>query len=302
MSHLFKAIALLALGLFPVHAQPVEAAFLSDYLGVPSGSAAYLPNPPFVTTLTHPGWGIGADTAGAWAGANEIHLHDVGFYGKGIGSHPPSTVTFDLAAIAGTLPFVPQKFYAEIGIDPSGGGADGAVFEVYLDGVLVTSQTIQDVNSPFMVVDVPLAGATTLTLTTSVYGAFWGNHAVWADARLSATDSCPTIHVVQPGGPGTMAVFTNDNLVAGRSYLNLFSPDLCPVVGSGFIGGLCFSPMNLPLLFAEIAGPAPFNVTAPGPTYQFTSAVVPITFECICGDITGGVIRSISPAMRLTIQ
>ena len=111
--------------------------------------------------------------------------------------------------------------------------------------------------------------------------------------------SYPTIHVFQPGGDRTVVTVLNENLLAGRSYLNLFSLDLCPRVGSGPIVGLCFN--NLGTLSGQLVAPAPFNFVAGGSAFSFSIPGFPLTFEALSADFTGGLLRSVSPVMRLTM-
>ena len=174
--------------------------FLSDYLGVPSGSFTTTSNAPY-TTVIDQSHGFGADSPGSFA-TSLIDFTDTTPFAKGIGAHPlqnaETRMDFNLGALRSDgLTF--DTFLARVGIDQPTGGDQGARFNVYLDGVLTQSVVIESVNAASVALEVALGGATTLGLGTERVGSFHGNHAAWADARLAAVQPVPL--------PGAVVLF-----------------------------------------------------------------------------------------------
>jgi hypothetical protein len=99
-------------------------------------------------------------------------------YPRGIGTHAPSLVTYDLGGAYRT-------FTADVGIDAATGQRGSAVFSVQVDGVTKFTSPMMRGGSPPLPVEVDVSGVRTLTLavtpgTDGVANA-WAN---WANARL----------------------------------------------------------------------------------------------------------------------
>ncbi len=171
-------------------ATAADRVYLSDYLGVPSGSAATAPNPP-LTSFPNGAvpYGFGADCPGNFA-ASKITLFSEGVFDKGIGQHPFSSgeklITFNVPALRVATTRDIAVFQAVVGIDLSTSNeTDGGFFRVYVDGVVKQTAEITGRSVPPIAVNVSVLGATTLTLSTERRGAFNSNHLCWADASVT---------------------------------------------------------------------------------------------------------------------
>ncbi len=100
-------------------------------------------------------------------------------YPKGLGTHAPSEIRFDLGGQYAT-------FESDIGVDDSQmGGPSSVVFQVKVDNRLAFTSPVLNAGSPPQQVKVDVTGAKTLTLIVGDAGD--GNHcdhADWAGARL----------------------------------------------------------------------------------------------------------------------
>lgn len=183
--------------------------YLSDYLGVPSGSFVTTSNAPYTTVIAH-SHGFGADSPGSFA-ISSIDFADTAPFAKGIGAHPlenaETRIDFDLDALRGDG-LIFDTFVAQVGIDQPTGGNQGARFNVYLNGVLTQSVVVEFVGAASVALEVALGGATTLGLGTERIGFFNGNHAAWADARLAAMQPVPL--------PGAAVLFVPAMFALGR--------------------------------------------------------------------------------------
>lgn len=175
-------IFLLTAGLWLISSQAHAMLYLSDYLGVPSGSAAFDSNDPFTTLISAPN-GIGADTAGGYTNGELIELNDRGEFTKGLGAGPVSEVTFHLGELPGFGTF--DRFNAVIGIDPKFQGTEGGDFFVDIDGSNALTQRIANVTSASVDISVDVTQASDLTLRTTFINIQFGNNTVWADAHLT---------------------------------------------------------------------------------------------------------------------
>jgi hypothetical protein len=106
-------------------------------------------------------------------------------YGKGLGTHSESSVTFNLGGKYNT-------FSSQVGIDDAVGDGvwDGsAQFLVYVDGQLVKTSSRLEGKDGAESIQVNVKGAQTLRLVTNTGGLAGDNdykdHANWADAKLS---------------------------------------------------------------------------------------------------------------------
>lgn len=112
---------------------------------------------------------------------NPITLQGV-TYAKGIGTHAPSQIVYNLAGQY-------THFLSDIGIDGEEAGRTGAAdFQVIGDGKVLYDSGILTSSSPIMSIDVNVTGEQQLTLvvTTGVPGTIDYDHADWAGARLTA--------------------------------------------------------------------------------------------------------------------
>ncbi len=172
-----------------------DVVYLSDYLGVPSGTAATAENPPFTTipfiALPH---GFGADCPGNWTNI-KIHFRDSGTFEKGIGQHPGEwdarRIDFHLGPIGAAAGRPLLSFRARVGVeDQTSTNNNGGVFEVLVDNVLKSSTPVNGRLAPSVPIAVDLAGAGTLSLVTTRTGDFNSNHMCWADASISLGTPC----------------------------------------------------------------------------------------------------------------
>lgn len=167
-----------------------DRVFLSDYLGVPSGTAATAVNPPF-TTITNGSipYGFGADCPGNFA-VSKISFFSTGVFEKGIGQHPfqfgEKRITFSLPALRVATTRDVAVFQSVVGVDFSTSNeTTGGFFNVYVDGVLKRSAEITGRSVPPIEVNVSVLGATTLTLGTVTRGNYNSNHLCWGNAWVT---------------------------------------------------------------------------------------------------------------------
>jgi hypothetical protein len=105
--------------------------------------------------------------------------------------------------------------------------------------------------------------------------------------------------------PGAGAIIHNSELLPGHSYRNIFSTEICGVLGSGPHLGLCATVLDpLILQFVQPLGTPPFHFLAPGPVADFGPYSLPIGFSAdgVCFDTTNNVLGCVSAVVRLTIQ
>lgn len=156
---------------------------LSEFLGGASGGAVNASNPPFMTIVNNADFGgFGVDSAGGFS-SDPIEYMDAGPFLRGIGAHPSSEIDFHLAAFA-TFPTF-DLFTARVGITTTPTANQGATFRVEVDGVELLNTSVAGVDAASQLVCVRIEPIDeTLTLITSA-DSVNGNHAAWADARLT---------------------------------------------------------------------------------------------------------------------
>ena len=217
-----KIVKYVSLGIFSLLSFNSSAAVinLSDYLGVPSGSTTYTGDGVYSNVVNPSSWGFGADVAGSWVGDNDPFTFNTGgtetTYLKGIGAHPTQTGSADLIFNLDAFRadgYELDSFTSVIGIDLHGGPYfgdpnNGANFSVFLDNVLVYTQDVAGTNAGSFAVDVGIDDIhSTLTLSTSMVGAWNSNHAAWALAQLNGTaTSVPEPSVIALFGAGLIGV------------------------------------------------------------------------------------------------
>lgn len=155
--------------------------YLSDYLGVASGSYTTVSYSPYMT-INQQCYAFGADRPGNYS-TNKISFQDRGIFNKGIGAHSASSILFYLNPLRAIQSF--STFETIVGIDVSGGY--GTRFKIYLDGVLVENVVVSSVSAPSIYISVDVTNATTLSLVNEDYGPRGGNHSAWADAKLTGS-------------------------------------------------------------------------------------------------------------------
>ncbi|MBS5399931.1 MAG: NPCBM/NEW2 domain-containing protein [Lachnospiraceae bacterium] len=96
---------------------------------------------------------------------------------KGVGSHAPSEVTFNVDGMNAT------KFTAVAGIGMEQGGNSNVNFIVKVDGEEVWRQDAVTFKTS-VPVEIDITGAKTVSLMTETNGADSNDHAVWADAKI----------------------------------------------------------------------------------------------------------------------
>jgi len=109
---------------------------------------------------------------------NPLRLGSTDEYAKGLGVHARSRITF-------RVPDGFRRFVSVIGIDDETRGKGNAVFRVLLDGEVVFEKRGVRGGDPPAPVDIPLKGASTITLEVD-FGEELdvGDHGDWADARF----------------------------------------------------------------------------------------------------------------------
>jgi hypothetical protein len=123
---------------------------------------------------------------------------------------------------------------------------------------------------------------------------------------VSVAPLAQTLVFSQTGGAGSPLTITNSNLIPGNEYYNIFSLESCPSgQGMGPYLGLCTS--DLPGLLSQLAmplGSIPFHYAATTATTTLGPyPLIPgITLEGLCLDFTGGILGSVSPVERISIQ
>lgn len=187
-SKIFSAVS--ALILSAALAQPADAGpiFLSDFLGGDSGTAISTSNAPFMTVITPAAsGGFGIDTLGGFSSGQLIDFLGSDPFDKGIGAHPVSSIEFHLDAFRPIGSF--GQFEAVIGISPDFLGANGARFIVAIDDIEVFQVDVQSTQSGGTPITIPIPfDATTLRLETLRITDDGGNHAAWADAKLTVPE------------------------------------------------------------------------------------------------------------------
>ncbi len=128
----------------------------------------------------------------------------------------------------------------------------------------------------------------------------------WSIDNVKVTTLSVTLG--QPAGPGTPVSILNSDLTPGSEYYNLFSLDICPGgVGTGPLLGLCsFTPQNFQFLLSQlnfpVGTPALHFVALSNTALWGPFALPPLTIDALCFEFTGGIIASIAPVTRFTIQ
>ena len=122
-------------------------------------------------------------------------------------------------------------------------------------------------------------------------------------ARLSCGTTV-SMHMTQPGGPGTPIWIHNSNLTTGRECFNVFSPEPCPGgPGGGPYLGLCSSYPQI--LLDQVLMPLGVGLThfvAPADHLSWGPYLLPpLTIEGVCFDLAGASFGSVSPVASLTI-
>lgn len=128
------------------------------------------------------------------------------------------------------------------------------------------------------------------------------------DDPLTTTYVRPSIRVDQ-AGPAAPVTLTNERLLPGHEYANIFSLDLCPGgpgTGLGPYGTCIVTPQNLTFILDQLAlpvGTGPSRFVANGPTIGWGPfSLGPIALEAICIDVTGGVLGPASPVVLISVQ
>jgi len=181
--------------------------YLSDLLGVPSGSVATASNPPEFTIVNPSAYGIGADRPGDFAG-NKIQFTGMPAFNKGVGMHSLQNgfaeIAFDLGALAPSGQAA-TAFHAFAGIDIGSGGFGTSEFQVLLDGVVKADVIVGAAGAPSLLV-IDTTGASLLTLRTHSIS-HPGAHASFGDAFVT-TSPVPepsTVAMLLAGAMGLLA-------------------------------------------------------------------------------------------------
>jgi beta-glucanase (GH16 family) len=105
-------------------------------------------------------------------------------YGKGLGMHAPSEVSF---ALSGGC----RRFSAFVGVDDEMKAAGSVGFQVWGDGVLLTETGVLTGADAAQALDVDVSGVQTLRLVVLAGDGSGSDHADWADARLLCSGELP---------------------------------------------------------------------------------------------------------------
>lgn len=180
--------------------------YLSDLLGVPSGSVATASNPPVFSIVVPTSYGIGADRPGDFAG-NKIQFTGMAAFNKGLGMHSLQSgfaeIAFDLGALAPAGQGA-TEFHAYAGIDIASGGFGTSEFQVLLDGVVKADVIVGAAGAPSLLV-IDTTGASMLTLRTHSIS-HPGAHASFGDAFVltSPVPEPGTLAMMLAGGLGLL--------------------------------------------------------------------------------------------------
>jgi hypothetical protein len=162
---------------------------------VAGGTTTYLSDLTW-TSVTN-GWGpVEKDKSNGELGAGDGRTLTLGgvTFTKGLGAHAASDIRY---ALSGSCP----TFAAQVGVDDEVGANGSVVFQVYADAAptpLYDSGTMSG-SSATKSVSVDLTGKSTLRLVITDAGN--GNtydHADWADAKLTCSNTPPVPTITQP--------------------------------------------------------------------------------------------------------
>lgn len=168
---------------------------------------------------------------------------------------------------------------------PAGGSATVAV------SVLVSSWIAPGANVPVTVVATS-QGFSTETSTDTF--------------TVSVSPAAQTLLFSQSGGPGSPLTISNQNMVVGHEYINLFTIEPCSSgLGTGPYLGLCTT--DLPGLMNQLTQPLgtlPFHYTATSSTANFGPypLISGLVIDGVCLDFTGGILGAVSPVARIVLQ
>jgi hypothetical protein len=178
----------------------------SDVLTIPlrehGGSAIRFTPPGTGTYLSHLGW---VSAANGWgpverdmsngeddAGDGAVITLNGTTYGKGLGVHANSVITYDISCGY-------ERFKSDVGVDDEVGGQGSVVFQIYVDGDKQFDSGTMTGTSATQSVEVDVTGASELRLVVTDAGDGIGyDHADWANARLTVDTTPPRIEATAP--------------------------------------------------------------------------------------------------------
>jgi glucose/arabinose dehydrogenase len=144
------------------------------------------------------------------AGDGRIITLNTDEYAKGLGVNAPSELRFTLGGAC-------SLFSATVGIDDEGGTGGSVVFRVYKDSAATPAYDSGLMTSAIAPKSISLnmSGVTTLRLVVDANGDPTNDHADWADAKVTCTNTGditpPTVTAVGPAA-GSTAVAVNANV------------------------------------------------------------------------------------------
>lgn len=107
-------------------------------------------------------------------------------YTKGLGVHADSTITYDLTK----APYVGyEQFTADIGIQVNTNTSADVIFEVWVDGVQRYTSGLMTTTTSLKSPSIAISGATELKLVVRKNVNDWYDHANWADAKLTRSQT-----------------------------------------------------------------------------------------------------------------
>ena len=152
----------------------------------PTGSGVYLSDLSWSSAIN--GYGpVEKDQSNGEAGAGDGHTITLNgqTYAKGLGTHAASDITYNLTGQY-------TRFLTDIGIDDEETSCGSAVFNVYVDDVLVYSSGVMTPSSATQSISLDVTGKQTLRLVLTDGGdGFSCDHGDWAAARLTPATSTP---------------------------------------------------------------------------------------------------------------
>jgi alpha-galactosidase len=184
-------------------------------------------------------------------------------YPSGVGTEAYGLMIVELGGTA-------DRFAAQVGVDDESKGTAASVeFQVLADGKLLWSSGVVKAGEAARAVDLPLAGVKQLWLAVADAGdGSTGDHADWADARLTFHGAAPHL-VARPVEPAVTLtpVERSEPRLNGPRVLGVRpgSPVVYSVVASG-VRPMTFSVRGLPrgLRFDTKTGALTGKLTAPG--------------------------------------
>jgi beta-glucanase (GH16 family) len=127
-------------------------------------------------------------------------------FGKGLGVHAPSDVTF---ALGGSC----SRFTAQVGVDDEMKSAGSVTFELWGDGEKLAESATLTGSDPAAALDVDVSGVNELRLVVTNGGTGGSDHADWGDPRVTCTralEACASTRAAPPTYDGYQLIWADE--------------------------------------------------------------------------------------------